>query len=231
MSDARDELSDEPALRGSSVPDGDGDPNGVWDEPALAAAPAAAGPRARHSAWIAAQWAEAGRSRHAVVFLAAALAAGPFAIVCAFFHEATAASPLGAVLFAPVAEELAKIAVPLMTLEKRPWAFSSGGAIAVLCAVSGLVFATIENLLYLFVYLSDPSPGIVIWRLVVCTGLHVSCATLSGLGLARVWRHAATAKTMAMIPQAASWFVAAILVHATYNGLALVWELLEPFRS
>ena len=231
MSDARDELSDEPALRGSCAPNGDGDPNGVWDEPALAAAPAAAGPRSRHSAWIAAQWAEAGRSRHAAAFLAAILAAGPFAIVCAIFHEAASTSPLGAVLFAPVAEELAKIAVPLMMLEKRPWTFSSGSAIAVLCAVSGLVFATIENLLYLFVYLPDASPGFVIWRLVVCTGLHVSCATLSGLGLARVWRRAAATKTTATIPRAAPWVVAAILVHATYNGLALAWELLEPFRA
>ena len=121
--------------------------------------------------------------------------------------------------------------MPLMTLEKRPWLFSSGGSVAALCALSGLVFASIENVLYLFVYLRDPTPGLVLWRLVVCTALHVGCASLSGVGLARVWRRAAAERAAADVSLAAPWTIAAMVAHGAYNGLATVWELLAPLAA
>ena len=109
--------------------------------------------------------------------------------------------------------------------------FSSGGSVAALCALSGLVFASIENLIYFFFYIKDPTPEIVLWRLVACTALHVACAALSGLGLARAWRRAAAARSAADPSLAASWTVAAIVLHGAYNALATVWELLAPFRA
>ena len=250
MPSVRDELADEPALRGSATraaaaaelldepalvggaPAGDEaaggeDPHGVWGEPALAASRDAAASRSRHAAWVAAQWEGAGTGRRALVFLALALAAGPFAILCATVREAVALNSILAVaVLGPVAEELGKIAAPLMTLERRPWLFSSGGSLAALCALSGLVFASVENLLYLFHYIPDPTPGIVVWRLTVCTALHVGCSTLSGLGLARAWRRAARDRAPADPSLSASWVIAAIVVHGSYNALATVWEIL-----
>ncbi len=229
------EVAREPALGAAGAapaPDAVGaDPNGVWGEPALADAPAAGASRERHAAWVAAQWAGAGRGLRAAAFLGLALAAGPFAVLFAVLRETIVSSPLAAVTIVPVAEELAKAAMPLMTLEKRPWLFSSGGSVAALCALSGLVFASIENVLYLFVYLRDPTPGLVLWRLVVCTALHVGCASLSGAGLARVWRRAAAERAAADVSIAAPWTIAAMVAHGAYNGLATVWELLAPLAA
>ncbi len=224
------ELLDEPALAGGGR-DGAGtawdeDPHGVWGEPALAASRDASASRARHAAWVAAQWEGAGAGRRALVFLALALAAGPFALLCATVREAVALNSILAVaVLGPIAEELGKIAAPLMTLEKRPWLFSSGGSLAALCALSGLVFASVENLVYFFFYIRDPTPGIVLWRLTVCTALHVGCSTLSGLGLARAWRRAARDRAPADPSLAATWTIAAIVVHGSYNALAAAWTL------
>ena len=231
------ELPDEPALANGDTassgtkPSGD-DPNGVWGEPALADVPDATAARLRHAAWVERQWSLANNApRRLGAFLALALAAGPFAILCAGVREvASAKSILAIAVLGPIAEELGKIAAPLMTLEKKPWLFSSGGSIAVLCALSGLVFASIENLLYFFVYLEDPTPGIILWRLCACTALHVSCSTLSGFGLARVWRRAARDRVPADPSFAASWVIAAVILHGVYNALATTWEFLAPFR-
>ena len=228
------ELGREPALGGTGAPRAGGaghsgeDPNGIWGEPALAAAPAAAAARARHAAWLAAQWDGARPTRRAGVFLALALEAGPFALLCAIVGESVSATALAIAVAGPVAEELAKIAAPLMMLEKRPWLFSSGASLAGLCALSGLVFATIENLVYFFVYIQDPTPEIVLWRLFACTALHIVCASLSGFGLARAWRRAAAARGAAEPSLATPWIVAAMAVHGAYNALATAWELLAP---
>ena len=85
-----------------------------------------------------------------------------------------------------------------------------------------------ENLVYFFLYIKDPTPEIVLWRLGACTALHVVCATLSGLGLARVWRRASAARSSADPSFAVPWIVAAVAVHGAYNALATAWELLAP---
>ena len=222
---ARD-LADEPALRGLTAADGvgAGEPHGVWGEPALAGTAAADRSRERHAAWVAAQWAAACGVHRAGVFLALALASGPFAVLCAIAREAapSVAPVLATAVMAPVAEELAKIAAPLMMLEKRPWNFSSGGSVTALCALSGLVFACIENVMYFFVYLDAPTPGLVAWRLVVCTALHVVCAGVSGAGLGRAWKRAEANRSAADPAPAAPWIIAAMLVHGAYNALATV---------
>ena len=231
------ELGREPALSGTGTPRAGGaghageDPNGVWGEPALAAAPAAAAARERHTAWLAAQWDGARPTRRAGVFLVLALVAGPFALLCAIVRESVSTTALAIMVAGPVAEELAKIAAPLMVLEKRPWLFSSGASLAGLCALSGLVFATIENLVYFFVYIQEPTPEIVLWRLFACTALHVICASLSGVGLARAWRRAAAARGAVEATFATPWIVAAMSVHGAYNAMATTWELLVPFHG
>ena len=54
---------------------------------------------------------------------------------------------------APVVEEVAKVVLPMMWLEKEPWRFRGVWAIVFPCIVSALVFATIENLLYFHIYI------------------------------------------------------------------------------
>ena len=228
------DLRDEPALSGASLEgdapsaDSPADSNAIWGEPALAGSTSAEAARRDRAAWLAAQWAAGGRRGRATTFLALAAAAGPFAACCSVLRETAfikVQSLIAVAVLAPVVEEIAKIAAPLMVLERRPWAFSSAGALAALGALSGLVFASIENLLYFFVYLDEYGPGLLAWRIVVCTLLNVGCSLLCGIGLGRAWREAERERTTASLAPARSWIIAAMVIHGLYNAAACFWQV------
>lgn len=206
---------------------GDGDAGGVADEPALAGAASAEGARRRRAQWLAEQWRGAARKRGRL-FLPLLLATSGFAAVgCALLKGGNGGGFLLAMaVLAPVVEEIAKIALPATALERRPWDFGSGAEPVGVCALSGLVFASVENVLYLCVYIPDErmTAGLVAWRLCVCTALHVACAALSGEGLARAWRAARDAQRLPELSRAAPFVASAMVLHGLYNFGAVVFS-------
>lgn len=81
---------------------------------------------------------------------------------------------------APIVEETMKIGLTIWGVEKRPWLFSGGGLI------SGAMFAATEAVLYLPVFIPNPTDEIVLWRWMICILPHVSCSSLAeqcGCGL------------------------------------------------
>jgi len=159
-------------------------------------------------------------------FVFCIIAAGPLAVVTVLayqfhmFGDGSGVRFFKAVFLAPPVEEFAKIATPLIILSRYPWRWLSGSQLVFACVFSGLVFAAIENLLYLFVYVENPSARMVVWRWTVCVSVHAVCSALAGCGLLRVWRN--THKTFARpdaLP-AAPWFVAAVVIHGVYNAAA-----------
>lgn len=200
----------------------------VWDEPAysedLAGGP---GPgELTYSEWLQKRRGEVGRGRSWGVTLLAALVAGPWAILGAFTGSGqTAWSILALTVFGPAVEELMKAAVAMYLVEKRPFYFRSPIQI-VLCLVSaGLAFAVLENLLYLNVYIPDAAPGLVIWRWTICSGMHMICSMIVGLGLMRVWRDTWARRARPRMTLAYPYIVAAVVLHGVYNGAAIVLEL------
>jgi len=124
--------------------------------------------------------------------LLVALLGGPVAVASAFL-AAGGASPLmilNAVVISPLVEELAKNLPCLWLCERRPWLLPDRAAIVFAAAVAGLSFAALENVLYLEVYLDAPTPRLVQWRWTVCVALHVGCAVIGSLGIARAWAEA-----------------------------------------
>lgn len=237
-----DNLSEEPIFKNHSEPSGDivsgvwsepaltstpskTEDSGVWGEPALIDAAAADSARSRHEARIAEMWASTGTLQRLLVFTALSVFSGCIAILCTFAKGAVGYTVLAVVLGAPVVEELSKAMGPLMVLEKRPWLFGSATSIVLIGVVSGLVFATVENLLYFFVYIpaGELTYGTFIWRMTACTALHVTGTVLSCIGLARAWRRAERAKAEFKAEIAAPWCIAAIVLHALYNTGALVF--------
>lgn len=221
---------DEPALGGGSERDTEEDRvrGSVWDEPALHAAGIAAPAGANTYA----DWYQ--RNRHETtwgdalgVTLLLAFAGGPFAIVGALTTVNGGATGLGfllVVVVAPVLEEMLKAGAALITLERKPYLFLSAWQIVFAVAASGLFFAVIENLLYIFVYLEDPSPELVQWRWTVCTFLHVGCSTIASLGLVRMYRKAHRNSTPPDVRLASPLLVTAILLHGGYNASALILD-------
>ena len=237
------DIFNEPTLRGTSGETGDSvnreavfgdvsrpdvsDSGGIGDEPVLSSAAAAKEERRNRLEWLETQWRAAPSTREWFLIPLLMVVSGFAAIVCTLIKGGGGSMALATAVLAPVVEETSKIIVPAMVLEKRPWRFSSAAELLVVCAFSGLIFATVENLLYFFVYIPKDqlTIGILMWRLSVCTLLHVSCASISGVGLGRVWRTASERRSMAEISRAAGFVVAAMVLHGLYNLGTLIYAV------
>jgi len=161
-----------------------------------------------------------------VVTLFAALIAGPFAVFGAFWGSGqTWSGVLSLTVFGPVVEEVMKIGAALMIVELAPYLFRSKGQILLAAFVSGLAFAAIENVMYLKIYIPDPSDSIVWWRWTVCVALHSGCSLIAGMGVARVWGAVMRDYRRADVGLGAGYLILATIIHGTYNGSMLALEL------
>jgi hypothetical protein len=175
-----------------------------------------------YAQWLAFKRKQTSDSQTWMVTLLAACVGGPLAILGAFW---AGMGPLGIIVFGPVAEEVAKVAAVAIIVETRPYLFRRSSQIVLAALLSALGFAAIENLLYLFVYLADPSLMMVLWRWGVCTALHVGCTAIAVTGVVSVWRKThATGRTPDLSP-ALRWLATAMVVHGGYNGLMVVMSL------
>ena len=110
-----------------------------------------------------------------------------------------------------------------------PYLFTNRRQIIFAAIGSGLMFAIIENFLYLFVYVPDPPLWLVLWRWTVCVALHVGCTLIAGIGVAKVWQKQVSQMRRVPVPVDMRYLVAAILVHGVYNGSVTILELSGTF--
>jgi len=137
----------------------------------------------------------------------------------------SALQPLMVIAIGPLAEEVMKVAVPLYIVERRPYLFRSPLQIPLCAVASGLVFASIENLLYLEVYVPQPSTALVFWRWTVCVGLHAGCALLNSLGLSRIWHDVHQRQAPPRLTLGWRFALAATIAHGSYNGVMTLLAL------
>lgn len=201
----------------------------VWQEPQAASRPDAP-PATPYARWLADGQARTPAWRSWLIAAALALVAGPFAIIGAFLVGGDWVPFLLAVLVVgPLVEEIVKVGAPLMVVERWPYLFRARFQILLCAAASGLVFAAIENLLYLHVYIPDPTDALVRWRWTVGVALHLGCSLIAGLGVARVWSDALTRRAPPRPELAFPLIIAAVVIHGAYNAFAIVLEALHPF--
>ncbi len=131
---------------------------------------------------------------------------------------------LSIVLFGPAIEEFAKILPVLIILEKNPNIFRSPIQLIICGVISGLSFATIENLLYINVYIDNPSAALIHWRWTVCTALHTCCCLLTAIGCARAWLKFQQTPFRYWIHEIKFYLFSAIAIHCVYNGLAVIFN-------
>jgi len=222
-----DDVREEPVFSGATGPVAENDPDGIWGEPALADASAADPARERRKAWLGEQWTNARPKARIGTFILLSAFSGLAAVLCAILKASSGYGILMFVVAAPVAEEMAKTMLPLMVLEKRPWLFGSHSSIVLVGLLSGAVFASVENALYFFVYIpaAKLTFGIVLWRLIVCTAMHVGCTMLACGGLARAWSRAREACGEFKMSVALPWLVAAVVIHGVYNLGAFIYSV------
>lgn len=217
-------IEDEPALAGTASR-GDAGSAELWGEDALADAPEAQADRERHARDLRELWERPPRGGGLPLFALLCAASGLFAVLCALLKGVGGIGLLYIAVGAPVAEETAKVVLPLMWLEKAPWRFRNAGTILAVCLASAFVFAAVENLLYLHVYLpkEQVTDALVHYRLLVCTLLHVACTAISAFGLAKAWREAKDRRGAFSFPAAIPYLTVAMVVHGVHNAVATLF--------
>ncbi|MDA3874195.1 MAG: PrsW family glutamic-type intramembrane protease [Kiritimatiellae bacterium] len=152
------------------------------------------------------------------------LIAGPLAVFSAFFTQGPGAGFLLLVVAGPLIEEIGKVMGPLMVVERNPARFSNRSQILFCALASGLVFSIIENILYLTVYIPNPSSALIWWRWTVCVALHTGCSFIAGWGVGNIWHEADQSCTPPKLETGAPLLVTAVVVHGVYNFLALMLD-------
>lgn len=203
----------------------------VWSEPCLMAGAEAPDPEQTQAGILRQRWRDATWTASWLALAGIAAVAGPFAMLAAFLKTSSPGLVVAAVVVAPLVEELGKAAAPLMLLERKPYVFKAGYQPLLACVASALVFATVENMLYLFVYAREHGEGYAAWRWTVCTALHAGCSLVAGLGLRRLWATARDTGTRPDPGGAAPYFIAAMVLHGGYNAMAILLQAtgLLPF--
>ena len=203
----------------------------VWEEPVLNAelAGEAGDEQLTYARWLAKNIRETSWAKSWFITLGVALVAGPFAIFGALFSQpelgiASAAGMLAIAVFAPLVEEIMKVAAALWVVEKRPFWFKSIGQILLCGLAGGIMFGAIENLLYLFVYIPDAAPSLARWRWTVCVGLHMNCSFIAAVGVARIWHNAIREQHRPHLGLGMPWLCIAIIGHGLYNFSVAIAE-------
>lgn len=158
-------------------------------------------------------------------WILASVAGGLFGAIAAMLEEAQYGlpEPVAAVLVAPVAEEILKIAVPVMRLEHGNGKIRQAKELLFASAGSGLMFGLLENAVYTWVYYPGAlSPGTLVWRWCGCTFLHGFWSVLAGTGAARAFASSRGNGTKPRFIAHVGWLVAAVILHALYNLFAMI---------
>lgn len=150
------------------------------------------------------------------------LVGGVAGVAAALYQEMLYGGFLLAVLVAPAIEEVCKPIGVILMLEKRAHWLRSGRQVVMLAVLGSLVFATLENLVYVHVYHPKGGSLFVLWRYAVCTGMHVCASAVFGVGLAKMWRHIRQTGGTFDIDHIFRYYVAAVAIHAAYNSIVVI---------
>ena len=206
----------------------------VWDEPGLSQELIhdITAPGLTYSEWLLKRRVNTSTAKSWLITWAIVLAAGPWAILGTFIYgfsslETSLPYAMAIVVFGTVTEEMMKIALALYVVEKRPFLFKSPLQIVVCALAGGLVFSAVENLLYIYIYIDEPSGSLIMWRWSVCVFLHTGCSLVASLGLLKIWRQVWKNLKRPPLSLAFPYLILAVVIHGAYNTLALVLSLVD----
>jgi len=159
---------------------------------------------------------------HQLLAIFLALSGGGLGIISAFLLEVrTGGGILMPLAVAPIVEEMLKPAGIYVLLIWWPHVLRNQLHIAILAALSGLLFGLVESLVYVKLYFPDHDSALLAYRFTVPLLVHSTTSFIVGLGLNRdllLW-----AQGQARLPTASRhFFVAGITLHALFNLVATV---------
>ena len=187
--------------------------------------------REGYAHWLASRMKATSVTKSWVIVFVVAFLSGLWSVFGAFWNAGVGgwSSFFAIAVWGPAVEEVMKIALIAVIIERTPYLFVSRAQILIGAIGAGLMFAIIENFLYLFVYVPNPPEWLVVWRWTVCVALHVGCTLVAGMGAAKVWHKQITQMRCVPVPVDMRYLFAAILIHGVYNGTATVMEVSGAF--
>jgi len=157
-----------------------------------------------------------------IVYLIALLG-GLGGIVTAFVDQVSGMS-WAAIAVAPAIEELCKPIAVIFMLERRPHWLRTQMDIMAMSLLGALVFASIENVLYIFVYHRDGGAAFIAWRLIVCTTLHLAATAIMAVGLTGIFRTIQREGGGLRLDHSVRYYAAAVGIHVAYNVTVILLE-------
>lgn len=163
--------------------------------------------------------------RHYLLAIGFAFLGGLLGILGAVAAEARSTVPFLIIFVgAPVIEEITKPMGMYLFLFRWRGIIRSQLHIALLVALSGLVFGLLESLVYVTLYVPDHSREFFIYRFTVTVLLHVVASFIAGLGVNS--RLIDWANGEGPLPRSSrNAFAAAISLHALYNTTAVILSI------
>ncbi|MCB9857978.1 MAG: PrsW family intramembrane metalloprotease [Phycisphaerales bacterium] len=171
-----------------------------------------------YATWYAERKKNASNLKAFLLLVVIVIAGGPFAVVGTFLSQMIPTF-LGPIVVGPSIEEIMKISLILLVVETRPFLIRRQDEITFAALAGALGFAFIENLLYLKVYIPNPTLELEIWRWTVCTMLHVTCTLIASRGVIAVWRATDEQMRIPMVQLMYRPILIAIVVHGSYNAI------------
>ncbi|HNO78007.1 MAG TPA: PrsW family glutamic-type intramembrane protease [Phycisphaerae bacterium] len=187
-----------------------------------------------YESWLVQKQQETKPGTGIAIALACAMVGGLFAVISSALGTSPggfmgASLPLLIIVFGPLVEETMKVAAASYIVEVKPYLFKRSTQVYFAAIGAAFIFAALENVLYIFVYLRNPSDTIILFRWTVCVALHVGCTTIVALGLGRIWTRAMSEFRQPRIADLFPSLVTAIILHGTYNAGVIGLERLYPW--
>ncbi len=197
--------------------------------------PAPAG-AASYASWLAGRMQTSSPGRGWAVAVVLALAGGSWA----FLAVLVGTEPLGfvglfdlwrTVVVGPVVEEVMKIGAIAVIVEARPYLFRRVEQLQAAAIGAALLFAAIENVLYLGFTLPNPAVSYSVWRWTVCVGVHVGCTMVATRGLIDVWQRSITELRQPRLAGGMRALAVAMIIHGSYNAMVILFDYVSPYLN
>jgi RsiW-degrading membrane proteinase PrsW (M82 family) len=153
-----------------------------------------------------------------------ALLGGVLGVFGAVLQELQSAGVAAPFIGAPIIEEALKPAGIYILLIVWPRALAGRVHTATLTAISGLCFGLIESYVYVTWYYPEGDSAYVLFRFTVPVMMHMIASCLVGFGLSRQLVDWAAGR--AAFPKSArNFYIAAVLLHASYNTAVVALDV------
>ena len=192
----------------------------VWDEPALAGMATDPHDDFNYAAWIRERQASTSEIKSWIFVLAIALLSCPWGAMTWFVYLGNFGwgDVVTQLIFAPLMQEISKIALLLWVIEKRPYWIKGWFQIFICCLASASFFVVLFNWMG---WLMGTHPFGLWFQWTAFFLMQLVASTVAAIGLEKVWHPTAYKHSPPVLEAGFNWFRAAFLINALFSAATM----------